>query len=126
MTEKEAFEAWFAEKADTGYVQRVKSIALWAWQAAIAHERERCAELAKPQGEPVGSIMKGHTKQRAGPWCKEILLYSPDNTGDSPENRVMVYTHPAHTEDEVQLILRSNFSDPLFERTVRQTLGVPA
>lgn len=47
MTEKEAFEAWFAEKADTGYVQRVKSIASWAWQAAIAHERSKAPECAR-------------------------------------------------------------------------------
>ena len=42
--------------------------------------------------EPVGSINKAHIKPQDGPWCKEVLLYSPDNQGDSPSNRVMLYT----------------------------------
>lgn len=48
--------------------------------------------LRDGQGEPVGQVLKAHLHHGAGPWCKEILLYSPDNKGDSPENRVMLYT----------------------------------
>ena len=52
-------------------------------------------EVERPASEgalPVGSILKTHLEKRPGPWCREILLYSPDNQGDSPEQRVMVYT----------------------------------
>lgn len=52
-------------------------------------------EVERPASEgalPVGSILKTHLEERPGPWCREILLYSPDNQGDSPEQRVMVYT----------------------------------
>jgi hypothetical protein len=42
--------------------------------------------------QPVCSINKAHLKQQDGPWCKEALLYSPDNQGDSPGSRVMLYT----------------------------------
>jgi hypothetical protein len=45
--------------------------------------------------EPVGSIHRAHLKPKPGPWCKEILLYSPDNQGDSPETRVMLYAEEA-------------------------------
>lgn len=41
---------------------------------------------------PVGSILKAHLKPQAGPWCREVLLYSPDNNGDSPRDRVMLFT----------------------------------
>lgn len=41
---------------------------------------------------PVGSIHKAHLKPQDGPWCKELLMYSPDNQGDSPSHRVMLYT----------------------------------
>lgn len=41
---------------------------------------------------PIGTILRGHLKfYKDEPWCKEMLLYSPNNQGDCPENRVMVY-----------------------------------
>lgn len=81
-------------------------------QAAIEAIR---AHLAQPQGEPVA-------------WINPAGTYAEASTSSTVygSHTIPLYTHPAHTEDEVQLILRSNFSDPLFERTVRQTLGVPA
>lgn len=56
---------------------------------------------ARGAGEPVivGSISKAHLKLQSEPWCKEILLYSPNNPGDSPENRVMVYAGLLWGED---------------------------
>ena len=42
--------------------------------------------------EPVGSILKANLKPQQEPWCREVLLYSPENQGDNPENRVMLYT----------------------------------
>lgn len=40
----------------------------------------------------VGSIHRAHLEPRPEPWCREILLYSPSNAGDSPENRVRLYS----------------------------------
>ncbi len=47
------------------------------------------AEFANRQ--PIGSIHKSHLKPMPEPWCKEILLYSANNPGDYPENRISVY-----------------------------------
>jgi hypothetical protein len=79
-------EPW-AEYADENTGHR------WGgWLAAF--DRARAAIGAVP-AVPVGSILKAHlTDKRATPWCKEILMYSPDNQGDSPENRVMLYVSP--------------------------------
>lgn len=43
--------------------------------------------------EPFGSVLLSHTRRKKEdrPWCKEILLYSPANKGDSPESRALVY-----------------------------------
>lgn len=49
-------------------------------------------ETSFPVSKPVGSVLNAHLNWGAGPWCKEALLYSPDNHGDHPENRVMLYT----------------------------------
>ena len=46
------------------------------------------------EAKPVGSIIKGALRDAPGPWCREVLLYSPDNQGDSPEYRVMLYARP--------------------------------
>ena len=43
MTESEAFKAW----AQDYYYGLQRDIALGAWQAAIAHERERCANVCE-------------------------------------------------------------------------------
>lgn len=55
-----------------------------------------CGLLTRPEpneeAQPVGSINKAHLKQQDGPWCKELLMYSPDNQGDNPGSRVMLYT----------------------------------
>jgi hypothetical protein len=48
-------------------------------------------ELAKPEPEPVGSIHAAHLRECVVPFCKEVLFYSPDNIGDFPENRMMLY-----------------------------------
>lgn len=42
--------------------------------------------------EPVGAIMTGLLTPIPGPWCRSILLYSSDNSGDSPERRTRLYT----------------------------------
>lgn len=68
-------------------------------QATREDERQRliAAGWTPPDAEetraiPVGSIHKAHLKPQAGPWCREMLLYSPDNNGDSPRDRVMLFT----------------------------------
>lgn len=40
----------------------------------------------------VGSIHKAHLKPKPGPWCREVLLYSPDSPRDQLQDRVMLYT----------------------------------
>ncbi len=54
------------------------------------------AALSQPpaQAEPVGSIIRGALRPTPGPWCREVLLYSPNNMSDSPEKRVMLYASP--------------------------------
>ena len=47
---------------------------------------------AEQPARPVGSIHRAHLKPQDSPWCKELLMYSPDNQGDSPGHRVMLYT----------------------------------
>lgn len=42
--------------------------------------------------QAVCSINKAHLKKQDGPWCREALVYSPDNDGDNPAGRVMLYT----------------------------------
>jgi hypothetical protein len=59
------------------------------WQEGGATRHD--AILALSSLRPVGSILRGHLKPQPEPWCKDILLYSPDNKGDNPENRVMLY-----------------------------------
>jgi hypothetical protein len=54
------------------------------------------AELSK-RAEAVGEMHESHTKppkDADGHWCKEILLYSPNNPGDLPKYRVPVFTFP--------------------------------
>ncbi len=53
--------------------------------AALGADSPECAH-------PVGSINKAHLTRQGEPWRKEVLLYSPDNQGDSPGHRVMLYT----------------------------------
>jgi len=53
-------------------------------------------ELSK-RAEAVGEMHESHTKppkDADGHWCKEILLYSPNNPGDLPKYRVPVSTFP--------------------------------
>jgi hypothetical protein len=59
----------------------------------MPHVQRMTPRKAAP-GEPVFSVHKAHLKHGVGPWCREALLYSPDNEGDYPENRVMLYTTP--------------------------------
>jgi hypothetical protein len=41
---------------------------------------------------PVGSIHKAHLKAGDAPWCRQVLLYSPDHDEHDTEHRVMLYT----------------------------------
>jgi hypothetical protein len=66
------------------YVERTTH---WREGGATRHD----ALLALGKLKPVGSVLKGHLQEQAGPWCKEVLLYSPNNQGDSPESRTMLY-----------------------------------
>lgn len=50
------------------------------------------ANQGESDAQPVGSILKSLLKPQPGPWCRDVLLYSPDNQGDNPGNRVMLYT----------------------------------
>jgi hypothetical protein len=50
---------------------------------------------------PAGSIHQSHFDQEEGPWCKQVLLYSPDNGGDNPDNRIDLYAgEPQRLSDE--------------------------
>lgn len=40
----------------------------------------------------VGTVLPQVFRPQPGPWCRDVLLYSPDNHGDSPEWRVPLYT----------------------------------
>ena len=69
MTDREAFEAWFTAKADTGYVRRQESIAWWAWKAATLAERARCENL----------VLELPMKQSGMYWndhCKSFAFYA--------------------------------------------------
>jgi hypothetical protein len=62
--------------------------------------------MTKPVGEvliPVGSIHRAHLKPQDGPWCKELLMYSPDNQGDTPDSRVMLYAAAPQPVGEVPM-----------------------
>lgn len=48
------------------------------------------AALANPP-RPVGSVHHMRLRPLTGPWCRQVLLYSPDNKTDGPEHRVMLY-----------------------------------
>jgi hypothetical protein len=61
--------------------------------------REALEELAEEEAtvepaRPVGSILRENLKPKGdgSHWCREVLLYSPDNPGDRPESRVTLYT----------------------------------
>ena len=60
---------------------------------AIEAELESLRKDAVPtEWVCVGSIHKSHLEpQGTVDWCKEILLYSPENKGDSPNRRVRVF-----------------------------------
>ena len=76
------------------------------WVAAVRmqgewmpqRQQEVLRAFAAAMGEeavPVGSIHRTHLRQQipgGKPWCRDALLYSPDNNADGPENRVMLYT----------------------------------
>lgn len=54
---------------------------------------------------PVGAILEVALREAPEPWCRNVLLYSPNNKGDHPENRVTVYadidkTTPFTTAEE--------------------------
>lgn len=49
--------------------------------------------------DPVCSIHKNHLKDNPEHWCKEVLLYSPNNPDYHPESRVHLYTKPALTPE---------------------------
>lgn len=58
----------------------------------------------QPKMIPVGSISHFHLEKTDEPWCKEVLLYSPKNSGDNPERRVMLYTTGESPSFEVYVI----------------------
>jgi hypothetical protein len=70
----------------------------YAYASTEAQERSnrdalhQALEAALKPGVLVGSINKAHLKQTGEPWCKEVLLYSPNNDADFPDSRVTVYT----------------------------------
>lgn len=47
-------------------------------------------------GEPIGEMLSAHAKPvpEMDQWCKEILLYSPNNPYDLPKHRIPVYKLP--------------------------------
>ena len=75
------------------------------------------AHLAQPQGEPVAYIRKDQLSQaQHSPMLCEV-------TREPRQDRIAIYTHPAHTEAEVQAIINS---DGDIEGVVRHFLRVPA
>lgn len=68
-------------------------------QATREDERQRLIAagwkqpgIEEVRAMPVGSIHKDYLKPEAGPWCRQLLLYSPDNNSDNSRGRVMLYT----------------------------------
>ncbi len=93
--ERAALAALFKDAMDWGrsYGQRLNLGGITVADVSEGYaDKARAALAAQPTRMAVGSISLAHLKsQPANPWCKEILFYSPDNTGYSPSNRVMLY-----------------------------------
>ena len=77
-----------------------------AFSAKTKAEKEKALrqalEAALKPGVLVGSINKAHLKQTGEPWCKEVLLYSPNNDADFPDSRVTVYTAAPPAKPDVK------------------------
>lgn len=58
-----------------------------AVRTLLAKEKQAC-------GQPIGSMHPANWTEGDDLWCRQVLLYSRKNQGDSPERRVMLYTHP--------------------------------
>lgn len=54
--------------------------------------------------DPVCSVHKNHLKDNPEHWCKEVLLYSPNNPDYNPESRVHLYAKPALTPEQIKAI----------------------
>jgi len=57
----------------------------------IASLRTENARLKRLELVPVGSILPQCFREQKEPWCREVLLYSPSNSGDTPSNRTLLY-----------------------------------
>lgn len=74
----------------TDYVQRSTH---WQEGGSTRHDAILALKaMSDKKAIPVGSIHKAHLKLKPGTWCCEVLLYSPDNPRDQPQDRVMLYT----------------------------------
>ena len=84
------------------------------WCATWDHQRQRYDDVSmddlfvlwqaarKPApAEPVAFTLPQNIQEQNGPWCREALLYSPDNQGDSPEKRVPLYLAAPRAENPV-------------------------
>ena len=59
----------------------------------IGIQQAKIAELENLTNmKHLGSIHKCHLNTNEELWCKDVLLYSPNNPGDNPERRVNIYT----------------------------------
>lgn len=61
-------------------------------------ENEQLRRQLAVRGEPVASVHPNNLAATGKPWCREVLLYSGDNTGDWPEKRVPLYAAPPGTD----------------------------
>ena len=76
-------------------IEALQAIAAMDPEGQRADDLGRAAALARhalvDMPRAVGSIHHSHLQPPTGPWCKEVLLYSPDNKLDGPTHRVMLY-----------------------------------
>jgi len=89
-------------------------------QAPLGSPAAPQAQPAEAQ-EPVGRVLRDALQPPLPsfpglPWCREVLLYSPDNQGVYPENCVMLYAAPPArqplTEPEIEAAWRSVGTEP--------------
>ena len=78
-----------------------------------------------PKAKLVGSLHKNHVQtDNKEHWCKEILLYSPNNPGDAPQQRIDVYAPSPTLSVVAEVIAVHDSTGPNGERSIRALLDI--
>lgn len=90
--------------------------------------KEIRAHLAQPQGEPVLTIVTRREFHEYGSAKEDTVGYLANSYRwaklPETEGTIHLFTHPAHTEAEVEEML--HYTAGVYEEEVRRILGVPA